>query len=106
MTHAAGVFFVGGVMNNKGVLAEYKGNLYVWIKRSGIPALIPFIDGMAICTFEKSKKQYLKIEDVISWHESELIESGGKSGSKVVADGLRKIKEQHAAGLLPTEDAT
>jgi len=77
--------------------AEYEGRFYVTIQASGIHPLIPYIDGMAIAMFPKCKKAYVRLDDAIAWHEKELEQSHGASGSKKALDLLKQARERITA---------
>lgn len=79
--------------------AEYEGRFYVTIKASGIHPMIPFIDGMRITTFPKCKKVYLRLDDVIAWHENEIEQTHGASGNKKALDLLKQARQRLAASV-------
>lgn len=64
-------------------------NLYVELKYSGLHPLVAMCDGVPLTFFGKEKKAYLKVVEAISWHEKELRESGGRSGSEPILSALR-----------------
>ena len=77
--------------------AEYEGRFYVTIQASGIHPLIPYIDGMAIAMFPKCKKAHIRLDDAIAWHEKELEQSHGASGSKKALELLKQARERLTA---------
>ena len=77
--------------------AEHEGRLYVTIQASGIHWLIPFMDGMTIARFSGRKKSYIRLDDAIAWHENEIEQSYGASGSKKALALLKQARERLVA---------
>ena len=78
---------------------ECEGALYIAIRASGIHPLIPYFDGMSVSTFGKGKTVYLKLDDAIAWHEKELTQSRGASGSKQTLENLKKARARLTTDL-------
>jgi len=77
--------------------AEHDGVFFVTIAASGIHYLIPLIDGMRVVHFGKETKPYLRLDDAIAWHEKEIEESHGTSGSKKALGLLKQARERLTA---------
>ena len=73
-------------------------DLFVELKASGIHPWVACADCMTLVFFGNERKAYLRVEDVAAWHEKELRESKGMSGSKVALDALREIMRKFRAG--------
>jgi hypothetical protein len=85
-----------------GVFAiSIKNKLYVKFKHSGIHPLILHTDGLPVGTFGSRKTLYIAVDEVIAWHEKELRESDGKSGSRITINTLKRAKANHEAKQLP-----
>ena len=74
-------------------VVESEGRYFISIDYSGIHPMVPYIDGMAIASFEGDKRTFLLLEDAIAWHVEELAETNGVSGSETALRGLRKIAQ-------------
>lgn len=85
---------VGGRRNP---FAECQGILYMRIKDTGIHPLCLLIDGAQMVTFGKEKTHYLTVQQAIDWHEKEVRDSMGKSGSQKIADVLKGVLAIFAA---------
>ena len=57
---------------------EGDGKLYIKTKYAGMSPLVPYIDGLPLMRFGKSKTSYMEIDVAIEWHEREIKASGGK----------------------------
>ena len=71
--------------------------LYIETKYSGINPLVAMIDGLPYLQWTpkgRKTRYYMKVTDVIAWHEKELRESNGQSGDKRV---LKVLKDRIAA---------
>ncbi len=78
--------------------------LYVESAHSGIHPLVQLCDGMSLTFFGKSRKSYLRVDDVIAWHAKELEGSHGHSGSRAALDAFREIKRKFDAGEVETNE--
>lgn len=74
------------------------------LKYSMIHPLIIFTDGIAIIYFKGQKTPYLKVQDVIDWHEKEYADSGGQSGSPEAAKRLRDFLDKFQRGEIVMEE--
>jgi len=82
---------------------EYEGTFYVSIAASGIHPLIPYIDGMRVTLFGRSRKGHLPIDEAIKWHEKELEVTNGEFGSTKVLNLLREARRRFMAGKVVQE---
>jgi hypothetical protein len=55
--------------------------LFVHVRHSGIHPLVVLCDGLALTYFGKRDGPYLDVQAVADWHDKELRESGGRSGT-------------------------
>jgi len=90
----------------KDLFARCEGMNFVRLDYSGISFLIACIDGLSTYHFEDSKYSYVKVDDVIAWHEKELDISNGRSGSKKVIEHLKNLKQKWAEEDLKAQEAT
>ena len=72
--------------------------LFVKAKYSGIHHLVIMCDGLPLTFFGEEKTDYMKVSEVIEWHEKELAESGGQSGDRGVLEALQVAMEKFQAG--------
>ena len=77
--------------------AVSNGKFYVMIDASGIHPLVPFIDGMKIIKFPQWKQIYLFLDDAIEWHENELKNTNGQSGSTTALNLLKQPRANMTA---------
>jgi hypothetical protein len=79
--------------------------LFVHVRHSGIHPLVVMVDGMTLTYFGRRDGPYLDVVDIIAWHEKELRESGGRSGSQKLLEafrtGLTKFREGKIAWDSP-----
>ena len=73
--------------------------LYVKARCSGIHQLVILCDGLTLTFFGREKQAYLLVSDAIAWHEKELRDSRGQSGSRIALALLRKAQQDFDAGL-------
>jgi hypothetical protein len=75
-------------------------DLYVKMRYSGIQTMVVLIDGIAMFFPRKGKTAYLKVIDVIKWHDDELRITNGQGGNRIVLKNLRdaldKFKSEQA----------
>ena len=76
---------------------EHEGQVYIAIQASGMHPLIPYIDGLSVALFPKFKKACIRLDDAIAWHEKELEQSHGTSGSNKTLGLLKQARERLAA---------
>ena len=76
-------------MSKKTPFAVHGTTLFVKLRYVGISHLIILLDGISLTYFGKGKTAYLKVSQAISWHEKELFESNGKSGSSKILEALK-----------------
>lgn len=74
-------------------VVSYDGRLYVNSRYTGISHLVQVIDGMRLVQFKGDGSFYILMDEVLAWHEKELIESKGKSGD---AEVIKRCKELRA----------
>ena len=77
-------------MAMKTPFASTESCLYVKLKYSGIHFLVASCDGLPLIRFGNEKTLYIKVSDAINWHEKELKETRGQSGSEETLSSLRK----------------
>lgn len=73
-------------------------NIYILSSHCSIQPLVLACDGVRVTRFGKENKVYVLVKDVIAWHEKELKESGGASGSREALEGARKILAKFKSG--------
>ena len=72
---------------------EHGGKLYVRVRSTGIPPLCAVASGwMSVCTWPKDKHTYIPIDQAIRWHEKELEQTHGRSGSRKALAALQKAR--------------
>lgn len=95
--------------NSKTPYATFNGqpDLYVKLKATAINPLIVFIDGLPVRIINPKSKRpehFMKVTDVIAWHEKELKETSGQSGSAkalaLLKTALKKFENQNASTEL------
>jgi hypothetical protein len=69
-------------------------DLYIKMKYSGIHTLVVLIDGIQMAFFGKGKTAYLKVIDVIKWHDDELRITDGKGGNRIILKHLREALDK------------
>jgi hypothetical protein len=74
--------------------------LYVKLKHSGINPLVVAFDGITTTRFGRGKTQYLTVRDVINWHEKELQETAGRSGSRSILEALQTALQNFDSGNI------
>ena len=76
------------------------GILYIKLKESGILPLVAMIDALPHTFFGRSKNApaYITVERAITWHETELRESKGRSGRPDVLRALKAALSQFQEG--------
>jgi hypothetical protein len=74
--------------------------LFVEMQSSGIHPLVLACHGISLIFFGNEEQAYLRVEDAIAWHEKELRESHGQSGSTEICTALRDILSKFKAGKL------
>ena len=77
--------------------------LFVPAEAAGIHWMCLTWDGIPITHFGDDPTWYLRIEQVIEWHEKELRESHGRSGSQETLDAAREILRKFQAGEVADE---
>lgn len=75
-------------------LALSENELFIRSTYTGIHPMVQMADGMYLCHFPEDKNVYLKVNDVIAWHENELKVSDGASGSPQVIESLQRANKQ------------
>ena len=73
---------------------ESDGRLYVSINYSGIHPMIAMVDGMAMVTFPRRKAVYLRLDDVIEWHENEKKFEKDSSKRDKVIEVFKNVREK------------
>jgi hypothetical protein len=69
-------------------LVPFSGLVEAW--RSGIHPLVLLCDALPLVFVGKGKRAFLRVPVAITWHEKELRESQGQSGS-VAATGVVRL---------------
>lgn len=78
----------------KDMVVVYKDKLYCLLAFSGIHPMIPFIEGMHMAMFPEKDKVYLRLDEVIQWHEKELEKSPGKRGNAKILKLMKQTRER------------
>lgn len=74
--------------------------LFVHLKYSLIGQLAALCSGIPLVFFGPKDGPYLDVRKVIDWHEKELAESGGRSGSRLTVDALKVAMEKPRRGEI------
>lgn len=84
---------------------EPESILMIDLRESGIHPLIAF-GGEAgpLVRFKGDRRTFLHAAEVASWHEKEVKESRGGSGSSAIAAALRQMLERQSRGELPINE--
>ena len=84
--------------------AECHGELYV---TGAVHFLCLSVDGIPVSLFGKDPRPFITVPQAIKWHEDEMAESHGRSGSveaiKVMKDVYAVFLKEKAAGIHPKE---
>ena len=79
----------------KSVISD--GVLYLEASNCGIPSMFQLIDGLDHYTFGKSRKSYMKVDDLIAWHKKELAFNHTDLRVKAI-EKLEQMKEEFTYG--------
>jgi hypothetical protein len=83
------------------VVTDKEGKrLFIHLSHSGIHPLVVLCDGLTLVYFGKKDGPYLDVRTVLDWHEKELRDSHGQSGSREMADTCRTILSRFEAGEM------
>ena len=81
-------------------------DLYVELGWSAIHPMVIACDGLSLIYFgDDLSRPYLRVADVIDWHDRELRDSHGHSGSAVARDALREALQKFKEGRVRDTNA-
>jgi len=83
-------------MSHDSIFAACRGVNYVLASSSGIEPLVIAIDGLRLTSFDGDARPHLRLDDVISWHETELAATGGRSGDRQLLDVFKAARARFA----------
>ena len=83
----------------KTVFAEHKGVLYVQVAAVMHP-LIPYMDGLAIVFFPRSKRAWMTVDSAIEWCKREITYDGHEKVP--ILKALQSAAEKFSAGKVTT----
>jgi hypothetical protein len=74
--------------------------IFVPLSHSAIHPLVALCDALTFVYFGKKGGPYLDVQTALDWHEKELRDSCGRSGSREAVDAFRKILDSFKAGEI------
>jgi hypothetical protein len=69
-------------------------DLYIKMRYSGIHTMVVLIDCISLFFPRKGKTAYLKVIDVIKWHEEEIRITEGQGGNRIILKHLREALDK------------
>lgn len=90
----------------KEVVTDQNNRLWINAKVSGIEPFVMVVDQLSMATFSKSGPVYLRIDEVIEWHEREHRETKGEGGILQLAELLKTLVAKWERGEMDVVDNT
>lgn len=75
-------------------------HLFVRAEHCCINHLVMAVDGMSLTFFGNEKTPYIRVTEAIAWHEKELRESHGVSGSKQALEAFQSALKNFEEGKV------